>query len=405
MKITGTSGLFLPLFQAHSHLSRNVIDELEYVKIIFEDGKLYSLATDLENSIIAVLEGHKDRSVPGDIIIAHARLVCDYLQKLPPEQKLSILYDEDTNKLTIECISPIKGKYMINGPQDPSLSSFSYLEKLRKKTQYEDFEHHVDEWQWDYIKGLLTSCLPNSSVRPILSGINIRMSEDKQFFELASTDSVRAAVLKIDNNGDKHVLNSPTMQMNVLKILSSIVKLRGESENELTFAFIEKGEMVRFLYTDGVTGVKYYVYGRNMAGEYPNVRSIIPESLRNPFLVSKQLLLGCIARFNRVTKDSLFRLNIDIQDTMIHLSSGDLEFGNLLETIAVKSFVPGTSNCSVSVNVKLLEDNVKNTNSDYIVLDFPVTGHKSLCVYATTRRDDEYVINEEVVSVLMLLKE
>lgn len=405
MKIKGTPTTLLPFFQAHSYLPQNnVIQELSYMQIICKKGILYGLATNLTNTIVTTC----DCAVEGEgIIIVNVALICDYLSKLPASQKIEIEYHPDKEEVTIECKGAITAKYNMNVPRANNL--LGYLKEANGDMEFldiQDFEHHVDDWQWDAIKGILFVATAQSAARPILSGINISMSEDKQFFELAATDSVRAAILKVDNNGDSSVVKAPTIPKEIIKLLSSFVRLKPEDDGELSFAFIDKGARVRFRFADNARGVVYYVFGLTISGTYPNVRQVFPNGMRCAFRVNKDLLVGCFQRVQKIVKEANYRttFEFDASGKTLTVISGKTEVGSLRETIKVEDHAsPASGIFTVSVSSNYFEDLIKKCASSEVVIDFPDDGG-AVALYEAKYNNGDYSINKEIQAIVVSVR-
>ena len=254
--------------------SKTSMPVLEGILISAEQGKVTLIAYNLEMGMKKEIYAKCDEA--GDIVI-NARLLADILRRMNGIQ-VEISADSKLN-CNIKCgeaTFDIMGMAATDFPEMPSVADNNVISVDGKTLSY-------------MVKGTIFAAAQNEGARPILTGINISVTDGEM--QLVAIDGYRLAIRKQKVNLDKEVNFTLTA-----KAVAEVTKLISEETENVD---IIVGERLISFNIDG-----YLFISRLLEGEFVNYRKTIPEEHTQSVTLSTRDLTNTIERVSLLISES-----------------------------------------------------------------------------------------------------
>ena len=254
--------------------SKTSMPVLEGILISAEQGKVTLIAYNLEMGMKKEIYAKCDEA--GDIVI-NARLLADILRRMNGIQ-VEISADSKLN-CNIKCgeaTFDIMGMAATDFPEMPSVADNNVISVDGKTLSY-------------MVKGTIFAAAQNEGARPILTGINISVSDGEM--QLVAIDGYRLAIRKQKINLDKEINFTLTA-----KAVAEVIKLISEETEKVD---IIVGERLISFCIDG-----YLFISRLLEGEFVNYRKTIPEEHTQSVTLSTRDLTNTIERVSLLISES-----------------------------------------------------------------------------------------------------
>lgn len=330
------------LLEAVSHLQRAVglktsMPVLEGILISAEQGKItlisYNLEMGMKKEIYAKCEEE------GDIVI-NARLLADILRRMNGLQvEISADSKLNCNIKSGEATFDIMGMAATDFPEMPTVAEgnkFSVSGKLLA----------------DMVKGTLFAAAQNEGAKPILTGINISLSDGE--IQLVAIDGYRLAIRKEKCECEKEI------EFNVSsKAIGEAVKLIDEETENIE---INVGER---LISFNISG--YSFISRLIDGEFVNYKKTIPSEYTQRVVVNTRELINTIERVSLLISESFSTPVRCYFNELNVVFTCATSMGRATETFKVK--LEGQS-FEIGLNSRYLLEALKATESENIQILF-----------------------------------
>lgn len=267
------------LLEAVTHLQRAVglktsMPVLEGILISAEQGKITLISYNLEMGIKKEIYAKCDEA--GEIVI-NARLLADILRRMNGIQvEISADSKLNCNIKSGEATFDIMGMSATDFPEMPSVSQgnkFTVSGKLLA----------------DMVKGTIFAAATNEGSKPILTGINISVSEGN--LQLVAIDGYRLAIRK--EKTDSQTETDFTVSS---KAIGEAVKLISDDTEEIE---INVSERLISFFINGYTFIS-----RLIDGEFVNYRKTLPASHLQRVVVNTRELIDTIERVSLLISES-----------------------------------------------------------------------------------------------------
>ena len=254
--------------------SKNAMPVLEGILISAEQGKLTMIAYNLEMGMKKEIYARTEEE--GDIVI-NARILGDILRRLNGVQ-VEITTDEKLmcHIKSEDAVFDIMGMAAIDFPEMPSIGEgkrFSLDGKMLS----------------EMIKGTLFAVSQIEGTRPILTGVNVTVSEG--ILQFVAIDGYRLALRR-----ERVSLEDDINVVIAGKALSEISKLIGEATEEVEIAVADRLIMFNI---DG-----YSFISRLLEGEFVNYQKTIPSEHRQSVTVKINDFINVVERVALLISDS-----------------------------------------------------------------------------------------------------
>ena len=247
---------------------------LEGILISAEQGKVTLISYNLEMGMKKEIYAKCDEA--GDIVI-NARLLADILRRMNGIQ-VEISADSKLN-CNIKCgeaTFDIMGMAATDFPEMPSVAENNVISVDGKTLSY-------------MVKGTIFAAAQTEGARPILTGINISVTDGEM--QLVAIDGYRLAIRKQKINLDKELNFTLTA-----KAVGEVVKLISEETENVD---IIVGERLISFCIDG-----YLFISRLLEGEFVNYRKTIPGEHTQSVTVNTRDLINTIERVSLLISES-----------------------------------------------------------------------------------------------------
>ena len=267
------------LLEAVSHLQRTVgtktsMPVLEGILISAEQGKITLVSYNLEMGMKKEIYAKCDEE--GDIVI-NARLLADILRRMNGLQvEISADSKLNCNIKSGEATFDIMGMAATDFPEMPSVADgtlFSVEGKLLA----------------DMVKGTIFATAQNEGAKPILTGINISVSNS--VLQLVAIDGYRLAIRKEKVQSDKE-LNFTVSN----KAIGEAVKLIDEESDNIDILVGER------LISFNISG--YSFISRLIEGEFVNYQKPLPAEHKQRVVINTRELINTIERVSLLISES-----------------------------------------------------------------------------------------------------
>ncbi len=329
--------------------SKAAIPVLSGIHLVADESGLMLTGSDSDLSIRTFITNDK---MDGAEIIQNGSIV------LPAKEFAGIARSMPSDIISVTSIgvtqvniSSGKSKFVLNGmdgneyPKLPKVDGESFiikgstLKSLIEKTSY---------------------AVANSEVRPILTGINLFIENDK--LGMVATDSHRLSRVVGDEIQSIPLTENITLPGKTLKELSSII---GDTEEIL---IKESASQIVF------QSDKLYVMSRLLQGQYPPTERLIPVDHKTRLTVDRKSFLSSIERSailtdgdKKVVTLTIAEQNNGIFET-IELSHRSSELGQSKEEIIVEG-IEGDE-LTISFNPTFMIEALKRIDDEKVVIEF-----------------------------------
>jgi len=320
--------------------TKNLIPILTGIKFDLKEDGLYLYASDTDVSIRSYIPKDKLTSLDeiGSIVIG-GKYIVEIIRKLPnTDISIEVI---DGYKLIVSTDNTEFNLNGVNPNEFPNLD----LDETKEPIIINN----------EVFKGIINQTVfatSPSETRPLLTGINFRISGNE--LEVLATDSYRLArkLVKIDHEIDNDV-NIVIPGKNLVELTKMLDDDKANVEIHL---FSNK---VLFKYDNMV------FLSRLLSGTYPTTSNIIPKDFNIELECSFDDLFNMIDRASLLTSDrekNTIKLSLNKNELMI--SSNSPEIGKVEEKITVES----DKEINISFSSKFMLDAIKSFNKDKIIL-------------------------------------
>jgi len=320
--------------------TKNLIPILTGIKFDLKEEGLYLYASDTDVSIRTFIPKEKLTSLDevGSIVIG-GKYIVEIIRKLPnTDISIEVI---DGYKLIISTDNTEFNLNGVNPNEFPNLDLDETKEPIIINT--------------DVFKEIINQTVfatSPSETRPLLTGINFRISGDE--LEVLATDSYRLArkLVKIDVTQENDV--------NIVipgKNLVELTKMLDDEDTTLELHLFSN--KVLFKYNNMV------FLSRLLSGTYPTTSNIIPKEFNIELECSFDDLFNMIDRASLLTSDrekNTIKLSLNKNELMI--SSNSPEIGKVEEKITVES----DKEINISFSSKFMLDAIKSFNKEKIII-------------------------------------
>ena len=192
--------------------------------------------------------------------------------------------------------------------------------------------------------------------RPALTGLNIKIENDKM--ECTATDSFRLAkkIIKIDNTVENNInIIIPTRSLNEL------TKIIEDNDEKIELHIFENKVLFK---TDNIMLISSLINGT-----YPDTSKLIPEDFETILTVNLNDYFNAIDRASLLTNESdKNTIVLESNKDEAIISSNIPEIGNVKENIKIIN--SKNSEINIAFSSKYMMDAIKTFNSDEIELCF-----------------------------------
>ena len=324
--------------------SNSPVPALSAFKIEVSKDALVVTGSDANLSIQVTLTNAADQelslsvSEPGTIVI-DSRYLLDIVKKIDSNEIHMEIIDGTLTHFTGQ-----KAEYRINGFRPSEYPAIEFSEPAVKFT--------LQAEQLQKIIGSIGFAVSTKDTRPVLTGINMRLSEGK--LTCTGTDSYRLARIVLDAEGPEFMVTVPS------KIISEAKNIFAE-EKDVVIALSDKKIQFR-------TG-SVIMQSTLLDGSYPDTERLIPSSFNSNMVISRHALLAAIDRtsFIRTDNMTIIRMQINSADD-ITISCKSQEIGDYNEDIIAVSYDGIPMDISFSGNYML--DALQALSSDNVIIRF-----------------------------------
>jgi len=342
--------------------SSNTLPILDDFLFDLEDGMLKVTATDLETTMVMMMETTMaDES--GKITIP-AKLLLEFLRYLPDAP---LTFNIDLGSLSIEIFSS-EGKYKMVGhnsddyPQLPELTETTTVE-LSSSLLGAGISKTV------FATG-------NDELRPVMGGVFFELTPE--YVTFVATDAhklvrYRRMDAKLDISASFIVPRKP---LNVLKNLLAGVETPVQVEYNVTnAAFIFEG--VR-------------LYSRLIEGKYPAYEAVIPKDNKNILTVDRLAFINSVKRLAPFANQSTHQVRLRISGQELQMNAEDIDFSN--EGIERLKCTYEGEDLEIGFNSKFLLDMVSNLESEEIIFELSGPTRAGIILPVANENKDENIL-------------
>ena len=320
--------------------SRNLIPILTGIKFELNDDGLYLSASDSDISIRTFISKDKIEEVSekGSIVIS-GKYIVEIIKKLP-DTNISIEVVDGFNMI----VQTAGSEFNLNGI-DPNEFPNLDLEETKNPIILNPvtFKNIVNQTFF---------CTSISETRPLLTGINFKLSDD--LLEVIATDSYRLARKQIELK-DKY-----ENDFNIVIPSKNLVELSRilDDDNENIYLHIFSNKVL-FKYKNII------FLSRLIAGTYPVTSNIVPSEFKIDIECNYDELYDMIDRASLLTSDKdKNTIKLSLKNNELTISSNSPEIGKVEEKISIDNF----GEISISFSSKYMLEAIKSFNSEKIHL-------------------------------------
>ena len=320
--------------------SRNLIPILTGIKFELNDDGLYLSASDSDISIRTFISKDKIEEVSekGSIVIS-GKYIVEIIKKLP-DTNISIEVVDGFNMI----VQTAGSEFNLNGI-DPNEFPNLDLEETKNPIILNPvtFKNIVNQTFF---------CTSISETRPLLTGINFKLSDD--LLEVIATDSYRLARKQIELK-DKY-----ENDFNIVIPSKNLVELSRilDDDNENIYLHIFSNKVL-FKYKNII------FLSRLIAGTYPVTSNIVPSEFKIDIECNYDELYDMIDRASLLTSDKdKNTIKLSLKNNELTISSNSPEIGKVEEKISIDN----SGEISISFSSKYMLEAIKSFNSEKIHL-------------------------------------
>ncbi len=320
--------------------TKNLIPILTGIKFDLKESGLYLYASDTDVSIRTFIPKEKLTSLDetGSIVIG-GKYIVEIIRKLPSTDitlevidGYKLIISTDNTEFNLNGIDPNEFPNLdLDETKEPIVIKASVFNELINQTVF---------------------ATSPSETRPLLTGINFRLSKDT--LEVLATDSYRLArkVVKINHNMENDI--------NIVipgKNLIELTKMLDDDKETLELHLFSNKILFKY---------KNLIFlSRLLSGTYPTNSDIIPKEFNIELECQFDDLFNMIDRASLLTSDrekNTIKLSLSKNELMI--SSNSPEIGKVEEKMEVSS----DKEIMISFSSKFMLDAIKSFNKDKVVI-------------------------------------
>ena len=321
--------------------SKNIIPILNGIKFELNNDGLYLTASNNDLTIKTLIEKKEIKHVENEgIIIVQSKFIVDIIRKMPTDEiefevmdGFKIKISSGNSEYNLNCLDP---------SEYPSIKLEEHKNPIVLRT--------------DVLKGIISQtsfAISTQELRPILTGINIRITGD--VLECIATDSYRLAKKTIKlNSAVKDDINIVIPGKNILELDRIIV----EDEDIELHIFNNK---ILFKY-------KNIIFQSNLlAGTYPNTSNLIPTEFNIMLNTSLNEYFDAIDRASLITESKNKNIvKMKLEKNEVTISSVASELGKVEEKLIVESNT--LDNLEISFSARFMLEALKTFKDEQILI-------------------------------------
>lgn len=202
------------------------------------------------------------------------------------------------------------------------------------------------------IKQTIFACSSKDEVRPILTGVNFHA--DNHLLYLSATDSYRLARKTIELDSDQSF--DVVVPKNSLNDLMHIL-----SDDQLVHVYVND-KKIQFVTKD-------MLFQTNLiAGSFPNVDRIIPNSISSSLLADSKIIEGAVDRTNFIKNDKVHLVKFACNTDRTELKTCSAEIGFTNETLTQCEYTGEP--LSLTLNGNYVLDAIKALGGEKTLFEF-----------------------------------
>lgn len=337
----------------------NTLPILDNFLFELENGKLTVSASDLETTMIAILE--VDSSSQGNVAVP-ARLLLDILKSFP-EQPLTFIV-EDNN--TIE-ISSNHGKYAL-----------AYVDGAEFPKAVELTDPSSTVLIGDILATAISKTIfaaGNDDLRPVMSGVFFQFSPENLTF--VATDAHKLVKYQRTDVKASQVAEfiMPKKPLNLLKgILAA-------SESEVTIEYNDSNAKFTF---DNIE-----LICRLIDGKYPNYEAVIPKENPNKLSIDRGPFLSSVRRVSIFSNKTTHQIRLKIAGAELNISAEDIDYSNKAEERLTCDYQG--DDMQIGFNSRFLLEMLNNLTSDHVSLEMSLPNRAGILTPVDGLDEGEFV--------------
>ncbi|MGI6324878.1 MAG: DNA polymerase III subunit beta [Bacilli bacterium] len=326
--------------------TKNLIPILSGIKFELKKNGLYLTGSDNDITIQSFIENKKENisnlENEGSIVI-QGKYIVEIIRKLP---------DEIVN---IELIDGLKvliytknAKFNLNG-MDPT-----EYPKLDLQTNNKPII--LDKKILKNIVNQTSFAASNQETRPLLTGINFKISNNK--LECIATDSYRLAkkIIKLDGKNEDNNIIIPSRN------LVELTKILLDNDDEKVEMYVFSNKII-FKFDNII------FQSRLLNGTYPDTSKLIPEEYSLSIITNPYELYDVIDRASLLMSDREKNIvNLDINKNNVKITSNSPEIGKVEETMDVEN--ENKETLKISFSATYMMESLRAIQSDRVKILF-----------------------------------
>jgi DNA polymerase-3 subunit beta len=203
-----------------------------------------------------------------------------------------------------------------------------------------------------------------SDIRPILKGINLKVSKEE--IQAIATDNYRIAVATIknsNNNENKYLVDIPAKSSNI------ILNLIKRNETKKLNLFLADNTIIMNI-NEGQILFKTML----LTGVYPNLDNVISRDHKSIALINPIEFKNAIERINIFATDSIKLVKLTINEETMILETVNSDLGTGLEKIKLKNKTQPMKN--IIFNIKHFQDILRTIDEKEMKLKYTTKGEE-----------------------------
>ena len=322
-----------------------------------QDGKVKISATDLDISVISVMDG--DVTGSGAVTVPAKRFQ-EIVRELPGEE---VLLDVDGTRISV---TSGRASFKMMGMEKDQFPKIADLEKKDRVT--------IGSGALEKMIRRSVFSVARDDTRPVLSGVLWEMSPDE--LAMVGTDGHRLARMAVRG---KFGLKQEMGVIVPPKALNQILRLI-PGEDEVGVAI--DNAYVGFFVGDTT------VYSRRIEGTFPNYKQVIPKANANILIVKREDLTSATRRVSLLADSKTHKIKMFLSKDGVKLTASTPDLGEAEEE------VPATytgEDMVVGYNAAYVLDAVKSADGEEIRFELGSPVGASILKPATEPEDESYL--------------
>ncbi len=324
--------------------TKNLIPILSGIKLNLTNEGLFLTASDNDIGIETFIPADKLENIEetGKTVI-QGRYLLEIIRKL--ESSIINITLLDDIKVLISC-----------GKSEFNLNCMEYDEFPNLNMEEQKDPIVIKEEDFKDIINKVSFAVSTQETRPILTGINFKIKDDK--LECVSTDSYRLAkkTLKIDSN-IKEEVNVAIPGKNLIEL----TKILENDKKNIEMHIFSNKVLFKFENTMFQTRV--------LGGNFPNVERLIPDTFELVVKLNKNEFYNVIDRAALLTSEKDKNIvKFEINDGELLVSSNTPEIGKVEEKMFVEKNT--AENIKIAFSSRFMMDALRTIKSEDVLLNF-----------------------------------